>query len=146
MGEGEPEYERKLRQLAKEKNVDSAIIFLGALPGDKLPELYHEADIFLFTSLWPEPFGRVIIEAMAAKVAVVGSATGGAAEIMVDKVNALLFIPGDVADLATKTAQLIVDPGLRNQLAEQGRITAMEKFDVDRMVVEIEAYLAELGK
>jgi len=146
VGEGEPEYEQKLRQLAKEKNVDSAVIFRGALPGDKLPELYHEADIFLFTSIWPEPFGRVIIEAMAAKIAVVGSATGGAAEIMVDKVNALLFIPGDAADLATKTAQLIVDPGLRKQLAEQGRVTAMEKFDVDRMVVEIEAYLAELVK
>lgn len=141
VGGGEPEYEARLRQLAKIENVESLVVFVPAQPKEKLPALYQQADIFLFTSIWPEPFGRVIVEAMASGVIVVGAATGGAAEIMSDNENALLFAPGDSKDLADKLVRLIESPALRERLAKAGRETAIAKFDIQRMTGGIEDYL-----
>ena len=141
IGNGEPDYEARLRRLAKEKNVESLVTFMPAQPKEKLPALYQQADIFLFTSIWPEPFGRVIVEAMASGVAVIGAATGGAAEIMTDHENALLFAPDNPKDLADKLVKLIESPALRERLAKAGREIAVKKFDIQRMTGGIEDYL-----
>jgi glycosyltransferase involved in cell wall biosynthesis len=119
--------------------------FLPAQPKEKLPALYQQADVFLFTSIWPEPFGRVIVEAMASGVTVIGAATGGAAEIMSDRRNALLFTPGDSADLAAKLKMLIENPALHDTLGKAGRETAITKFDIQRMTTGIEDYLQTLA-
>ncbi len=140
-GTGEPEDETHLRQLVRQEKVESIVAFIGAQPKEAMPELYHRADIFLFTSIWPEPFGRVLVEAMASGVAVVGSVSGGAAEILVENENALCFVPGDVIGLANQIARLVESPSLRRQLIKTGRQTALTKFDVGRMTNEIEAYL-----
>lgn len=141
VGTGEPDYEAHLRQLARQEKIESAVTFLGAQPKEAIPALYHQADIFLFTSIWPEPFGRVLVEAMASGVAVVGTATGGAAEILVENQNALLFAPDDAVGLATQVARLVESPSLRQQLTKAGRQTALAKFDLQRMTTEIETYL-----
>ncbi|NWG07488.1 MAG: glycosyltransferase family 4 protein [Chloroflexi bacterium] len=144
VGDGEPEYEARLRHLAKTENVEPLVKFLPAQPKEKLPALYQQADVFLFTSIWPEPFGRVIVEAMASGLAVIGAATGGAAEIMTDNENALLFTPGDSKDLADKIMKLIESPELRERLSKSGRETAIAKFDTQRMTTGIEEYLQAL--
>lgn len=141
VGSGEPDYEAHLRQLARQERVESLVAFLGSQPKGALPALYQQADVFLFTSIWPEPFGRVIVEAMASGVAVVGTATGGAAEIMVENENALLFAPGDTLGLAEQIARLVESPSLWQQLTTAGRHTALARFDLHRMTDEIEAYL-----
>jgi glycosyltransferase involved in cell wall biosynthesis len=143
IGTGEPEYEAHLRYLAREEKVQSLVTFLGAQPKEAMSAFYRRADLFLFTSVWPEPFGRVIVEAMASGVAVVGTATGGAAEILVENENALLFPPGDAISLAEQIARLVESPTLRQQLAQGGRRTALTKFDLQRMTTDIEAYLQE---
>ena len=144
VGNGEPEYEARLRQLAKTENVETLVTFVPAQPAEKLPALYQSADVFLFTSIWPEPFGRVIVEAMASGVAVVGARTGGAAEIMRDRENALLFSPGDAKDLAENIARLIESPALREQLANTGRRTSVSQFDIEQMTDGIENTLQSL--
>jgi glycogen(starch) synthase len=141
VGSGEPDYEAHLRHLTQRERVVPFVTFLGARPKETLPQLYHQADIFLFTSIWPEPFGRVIVEAMAAGVTVIGTATGGAAEILADNENALIFAPSDAAGLAAQIARLVESPLLRQQLTDAGRQTALTKFDLHRMTTEIEAYL-----
>jgi glycosyltransferase involved in cell wall biosynthesis len=141
VGDGEPEYLARLRQLAKMNNTEPLVTFMPAQPKDGLPALYQQADIFLFTSIWHEPFGRVIVEAMASGVAVIGAATGGAAEIMIDNENALLFASGDSNNLAEKLIKLIESPALRERLTKVGRETAIGKFDIQRMTTGIEEYL-----
>jgi glycosyltransferase involved in cell wall biosynthesis len=145
VGQGEPPYEARLRQLARSEHVESLVEFLPAQPKEKLPAFYQQADVFLFTSIWPEPFGRVIVEAMASGVAVIGAATGGAGEIMSDHENALLFTPGDPADLADKLKKLIENSALREKLGKAGRETALTKFDIQRMTTGIEDYLQTLA-
>jgi glycosyltransferase involved in cell wall biosynthesis len=144
VGAGDTGYEAYLRDLAQQENVQRSVRFLGEQPKAVIPSFYELADIFLFTSSLPESFGRVLVEAMASGVAVVGTATGGAAEILADNENALIFAAGDAPGLATQVARLAESPTLRERLVQAGRRTALDGFDIHRMVTEIEVYLQEL--
>ena len=144
VGDGDPDYVEYLHQLVEQKKITPFVTFMPAQPKETLPAFYHQSDIFLFTSIWAEPFGRVIVEAMAAGVAVVGTAVGGASEILMENENALIFTPDDPASLSRQLEQLIETPSLRRQLANAGRQIAMDKFDIQRMTTEIEAYLQTL--
>lgn len=146
VGDGDADYVSRLRHLVDEKNLASFVDFLPAQPKEALPALYHRSDIFLFTSIWAEPFGRVIVEAMASGVVVVGTAVGGAAEILTDGENALTFTAGDPSSLASQLKRLIESPDLRERLAESARRTAAEKFDLRRMTAEIETYLQGIAQ
>lgn len=146
VGDGDPDYVTRLHQLIEEKNLASFVHFLPAQPKEALPTLYRQADILLFTSIWAEPFGRVIVEAMASGVVVAGTAVGGAAEILVDGENALTFTPDDPASLASQLKRLIDSPALRERLAQSARQTAADKFDLRRMATEIESYLQGISQ
>jgi glycosyltransferase involved in cell wall biosynthesis len=146
VGDGELAYKDYLYQLAIQENVSAYVHFLPAQPKEALPALYKQSDIFLFTSIWPEPFGRVIVEAMASGVVVVGAQVGGASEILAENVNALTFTPNDPACLAKRLRRLIESPELRETLGKSGREIAMREFDIQRMTCEIEAYLESLVK
>jgi glycosyltransferase involved in cell wall biosynthesis len=81
---------------------------------------------------------------MASGLPVVGTTVGGAGEILKDGQNGLAFPPGDPEALATQVSRLIGSPQLRQELAEAGRKTALEKFDIQRMVSELEKYMQSL--
>lgn len=144
VGSGERNYESFLIELTKKHQVADQVFFFGRKPKMDLPIIYHDADIFIFPSIWPEPFGRVLVEAMASGLPVVGTTVGGAGEILKDGQNGLAFPPGDPGGLATQVARLIGSPQLRQELAEAGRKTALEKFDIQRMVSELEKYMQSL--
>ncbi len=145
VGDSELAYSEKLQTLVREKQLESYIQFCPAQPKQAMPQLYSQADIFLFTSIWQEPFGRVLIEAMAAGAVVVGSPTGGAAEILVDGMNALTFPPGDAQALAAQVIRLADAPTLRQRLMAAAQTTAQERFDITRMATEIGAYLQAIA-
>lgn len=144
VGQGEADYEVQLRQLVHELAIGHIVTFVGAQPKEALPAYYQQADLLLFTSLWAEPFGRVIVEAMASGAVVVGSATGGAAEIMRHEQNALLFPPGDASALAAQILRLQHNSTLRMHLREQARQSVAEQFDIHQMASGIEGYLENL--
>ena len=144
VGSGDTAYVNKLHSIIKREKIESYVIFEGAKPKEEMPKIYHQADIFLFTSIWPEPFGRVIVEAMASGLAVVGTATGGAAEILINNENSLVIPANDPDILADKIKLLIDSHAMLKKLALIGKKQAIEKFDIKRMVVEIEEYLLKL--
>jgi len=141
VGDGDADYIDELHRLVEQKNIASFVTFVPAQPKEALPALYRQSDIFLFTSIWPEPFGRVIVEAMASGVVVVGTSVGGAAEILFDNVNALTFTPDDPVSLSQQLKKLIESPELREKLSTNGRKTAIAQFELQRMTTEIESYL-----
>jgi glycosyltransferase involved in cell wall biosynthesis len=146
VGDGEPDYLAYLQNLVATENVASFVDLQPAQPKEALPSLYQHADMFLFTSIWPEPFGRVIVEAMASGVAVIGTRVGGAAEILIESENALLFTPNDPVSLANQIKKLIELPELRMRLAQAGKESVVNKFDIQRMTGEIENYLEALTR
>jgi len=144
VGGGDSSYETRLREQVRSAGLESHVVFHPPVPKDAMPDLYPQADAVLFPSIWQEPFGRVVVEAMASGTVVIGTATGGAAEVLVDGENGLVFPPGDHLRLAEQILKLRAQPELRRRLVENGRRTAVERFDNRRMVAEIEAYLESL--
>jgi glycosyltransferase involved in cell wall biosynthesis len=68
--------------------------------------LLHAADVLVLPSLWEEPFGRVIIEAMATGCPVIASRTGGIPEILTGRFASMLFEPGRAEELASKLQEI----------------------------------------
>ena len=87
---------------------------------------------------WREGFGLAIVEAMAAGVPVVASDSGGPGEIIEQGKSGLLIQPGDVAGLENGLRSLLNDPDARRRMAEQGRLRAKERYDLERTVTQVE--------
>ena len=79
---GSGDNEENLRVLTRDIGVDEQITFLGRVPHDRVQELYTKADLFVHPGIWPEPFGRTILEAMQFGLPVVATDIGGPAEII----------------------------------------------------------------
>lgn len=122
-------------------DVDEAVTFAGQQPPQAVGAYYDAANVLLFTSIWPEPFGRVPVEAMLAGLPIVGSAVGGAAELLKDGETALTFPAGDARALAAQTARLLADEKLRQSLTARAGKFALERHTCAQMAAGIEAYL-----
>jgi glycosyltransferase involved in cell wall biosynthesis len=108
-------------------------------------DVYRALDVVVHASTRPEPFGRVIVEAMACGRAVVASQTGGAVELFEDGSSALGCPPGDPVALAAALARLVSGPGLRRSLGANGRAAAVARFDRTRLAGEWEQVYAAAG-
>ena len=91
---------------------------------------------------YAETFGLVLIEAMRAGTAVVGTNAGGVPEIIKDGETGLLFEPGNAAGLADALRRLQEDVAFRRRLAEQGKAFADAQFSEERHFAELEKILA----
>jgi glycosyltransferase involved in cell wall biosynthesis len=143
-GYGAPEVLDELASLAQSLGVSERVTFTRS-PRAALADRYREADVVLFPSEWPEPFGLVPLEAMARGTPVVATGTGGSGEFLHDGVNCLLFPPGDPAALAEGVTRLAGDVDLRRRIAEGGARTASE-MTIDRYAERLEElHLAAAG-
>jgi glycosyltransferase involved in cell wall biosynthesis len=133
-----------LKDRVVELGLDAQVTFRGRVPRDQIPGLLSGSNVFLFTSAWEEPIARTVMEAMAAELVVIGTAVGGQREMLEDGVNALVFSPEDADGLAACILRLRRNPALRAQLAKAGRRTVLERFTLERMIDEIEAWLEEI--
>lgn len=139
------DYLEQLQTLVRTRGLTSVVEFLGVVPKERMPDVYARSDVLLFTSIWPEPFGRTLVEAMASGVAVISTCVGGAGEIVESGVNALTFEAGDAEELTEQIERLIGNPEHCLQLARTGRRTILEGYRLERMVDEIEGYLCQVA-
>lgn len=146
-GSGSPEYENYLKGLVEEHGIQEEVQFCGRVPREQMPVILRNNDVLLFPSIWPEPLARIVQEAMASGMVVIGTNTGGTPEILADGVNGLQFEADNAVMLAEKISLLARHPHLRRKLAIAARQTVEERFSLERMVNEIEesfyAVLAE---
>jgi glycosyltransferase involved in cell wall biosynthesis len=75
------------------------------MQADVVPIL-HAADLLVLPALWEEPFGRVIIEAMATGCPAVASRVGGITEILTEEFSSMLFERGSEEDLTARLSEL----------------------------------------
>lgn len=143
VGSGHPEYEAFLRSLVEREQLHDHVAFRTPVSSDQMPALLRQFDALVFPSIYEEPLARMTQEAMASGLVVVGTTTGGTQEILRDGETGLTFAPGDANGLADQVVRLVSDPELRRRLVQAGRQTVLEKFTLDRMVLEIDAYLNE---
>jgi glycosyltransferase involved in cell wall biosynthesis len=129
-GEGDEDYVRSLRDMAKDKQVR----FLGR----KTPEeFYPFLDMLVVPSLWHEPFARVVIEAYSYGVPVVASNRGGQPEAVEPNVTGFLFDPDRPEALRALLMELVRD-GAPAELARNARARA-ERFSSTNICNRYEA-------
>lgn len=109
-----PDYVAHLQKMIANSNITLA----GKMSRDALWQRLLTADCLVVPALWHETSSLVINEAFAAKVPVLASKLGGMSEKIVDGKNGRYLIPGDATDLAQKLQQLINNPHLLNEMAQ----------------------------
>ena len=108
--------------LGSHLGLDDRVIFIGPAPIEQMVELFPASNALVLPSRtrpwWKEQFGRVLVEAMACKVPVVGSDSGAIPDVIGDA--GLVFPEGDVTALASCLQRLITSPELCEELGEKG--------------------------
>ena len=113
------------------KNKPQNAQFLGHLNHDQLSEFYQNARFSVVPSIWFEPFGIVIVEAMFHGLPVIASRIGGIPEIVEDGVTGFLFEPGNTIELEEKMKLLWNNPDLCRQMGKAGREKAIREYSED---------------
>jgi glycosyltransferase involved in cell wall biosynthesis len=118
-------------------------IFRGWM-GD-IQGVYNALDVVVVPSEYPEPFGRVSVEAQACGTAVVCSDAGGLPETLAPGTSGVLARKGDPAYLAATILELVRDPARRRRMGLAGRQFACSNFSFDRIARDFEELLEGRG-
>jgi glycosyltransferase involved in cell wall biosynthesis len=109
------------------------ILFEGHIAHHQIGAYYRRAAVLVSASIWNEPFGISLIEAMMHGVPVVATRAGGMAEIVDHGKTGFLVEPGDPVALAGEICQVLEDRKRARQMGEMGRQKAIEKFSWSRV-------------
>ncbi len=127
---GEGDQAAALAAQAQKLGIADRVRFAGRVASDAMPAFYHGLDVLVLPSrtlrAWKEQFGRVLIEAMASGVAVIGSSSGEIPHVIGEA--GLIFPEGDAAGLAEQLEKLAGDPARRAILAQAGRKRVLDCF------------------
>ncbi len=124
-----------IEALSRRLGIGDKISFSGQLPSTDLPAEYHKLDALVLPSLtrpnWKEQFGRVLVEAMASGVPVIGSDSGAIPGVI--GAAGLIVPEGDVRALTKALRDLRDQPRLRHRLIEKGRARFLARFTHERI-------------
>jgi glycosyltransferase involved in cell wall biosynthesis len=121
-------FSQSLRSLAADLGLAGQVRFLG--DRDDVSTVLAASDLLLVPS-WEEPFGRVVVEGMAAGVPVLATSVGGPAEILGDGAEGLLLAPRDPSSWARAAIALFADDARRDAITVAASDRA-RRFQLDR--------------
>ncbi|MFH1712953.1 MAG: glycosyltransferase family 4 protein [Candidatus Jacksonbacteria bacterium] len=134
IGDGvERENLEKLAKDLKLKNV-YFVGYLGKDRRDEFHDFYRRADVFVAPSVWDEPLGLVILEAMVYKTPVVVTRKGGITLSVKDGYNGFFVRPRNSTDLAEKINILLKNKQLRLKMGENAYQSVIKKFDWSKII------------
>jgi glycosyltransferase involved in cell wall biosynthesis len=139
-GDQRPTLERDVAELG----LTGRVRFLGALPRERVVELFAAADASILSSTW-ENFPHTVVEALAAGTPVISTATGGVGEVVHDGENGLLVPLGDSQALGAAVRRYFGDEELRRQLRERAA-TSVEQYSQERIFAELEQTLERVAR
>lgn len=139
----EQAYEAQLREFVAQKGLSQRVHFLPFQ--SEIATALSDLDALIHASVRPEPFGRVIIEAMAVGVPVIGARAGGVPEIITHSVDGLLATPGSEAEYLAALRILLTDTAKAQALSEAARQTVQQRFTLERVWQQFDAVLTEAG-
>jgi glycosyltransferase involved in cell wall biosynthesis len=132
-------YKASLLQRIEEAGLQERVHLLGFQ--DDIPSLMKAVDVVVHTSTAPEPFGRVIVEAMMARRPVIATRAGGATEILDDGSTGRLVPPGDAPALRSALADLLEDSAYAERLASAGHDHARAEYSSATLLHRIRALI-----
>ncbi len=134
-------YTRELRSYLVKNRLFQRVIWTGKQ--QDVPKFMAAMDVCVVPSL-EEPLGLVALEAHAAKVPLIVSATGGLTEIVEHERNGLLVPRGDAVAIARGVLRLLGDPGLAARMAELGKSQTLERFCLSRLTDDVAEILQQV--
>jgi glycosyltransferase involved in cell wall biosynthesis len=138
----EQAYEQELRRLCTSLELDQCVEFTGFC--QNVAEAISCLEILVHASTTGEPFGQVVIEAMAAGKPVVATDGGGIPEIIVDSVTGLLVPMGEVAPMARAICHLLENLELGRDMGRAGSQRVLERFTIAQTARKVECVYEEL--
>lgn len=131
---------RKAEELARELDITDCIRFLGKQ--DAIEEILSIADLFIMPS-GSESFGLAALEAMACKVPVISSNTGGLPELNKEGFSGFLSDVGDIEDMAKNAIYILKDDQILNEFKENALMRAKD-FELSKIVPIYEDFYAQV--
>jgi glycosyltransferase involved in cell wall biosynthesis len=125
---GEQDYVKQLHQQVANLELENRVKFLGFR--SDIPQLMAGCDLVAHTSTSPEPFGRVIVEAMLCGKPIVAAKAGGVMELLEHGLNGFLVTPGKPQELAQVIITCLHETEITATIANNARTTASRRFDV----------------
>lgn len=140
---GNETHETRLRELITSSGLEDMVTLTGDIQDSA--SVFAAMDIAVVPSVQSEPFGCVVIEAMAAGTPVVGSRNGGIAEQIEDGISGILFTPGNAEELAAALDRLLTDHAYREQTREEGMRRVHHEFSLENTYLSMAALFDELS-
>ena len=130
--QGRNVYTKKLHNLVQRYQLNNQIKFISHCKD--MPNAYDLANIVVSSSIEPEAFGRVAVEAQAMEKPIIASDLGGSKETIVNRKSGILFKSGDPRELAKEINNLMeLDKEALYSIGNEGRKNVAKKFDVEKM-------------
>jgi glycosyltransferase involved in cell wall biosynthesis len=137
-----------LEEKTKALGIARQTLFVKAMGQQQLPDFLNCMDVLVLPSLttlrWKEQFGRVIIEAQACEVPVIGSNSGAIPEVIGQA--GLIFPEGNVEGLKQELKKLAATPGLRKKLSQKGRRHVLKLYTNQKIADQIHQIYRSLKK
>jgi glycosyltransferase involved in cell wall biosynthesis len=130
--QGRSVYSKKLIVLAEKNKIKNKLSFIKHCKN--MPAAYKISDIVVSSSIEPEAFGRVSVEAQAMNVPIIASNLGGSMETILNNRSGFLFESGNSRELASALNSLMeLDKDAIHKIGVEGRKNVTKKFNVDQM-------------
>ncbi|MCG6133912.1 MAG: glycosyltransferase family 4 protein [Nostoc sp. LLA-1] len=138
---GEQDYVQQLHQQVATMGLEHRVKFLGFR--SDIPQLMTACDLVAHTSTSPEPFGRVIVEAMLCGTPVVAAKAGGAMELVEHGSNGFLVTPGEPQELVQVIHTCLQETQITATIAKNAQAIARQRFDVTAINQQISSLLTQ---
>ena len=130
--QGRDLYKKKLIRLVEQYRMNDQIKFVDHC--ENMPLAYKISDLIVSTSIEPEAFGRIAVEAQSMEKPIIASNLGGSKETIVNYKTGILFDAGDSDDLSKKIIEFFnFDKSTIEQMGKEGRKNVSAKFNVEKM-------------
>jgi len=130
--QGRTVYKKKLERLVEQYNLTNDFRFIGKC--EYMPAAYMLADIVISSSIEPEAFGRVSVEAQSMKKPIIASNIGGSNETIIDNKTGILFESGNAESLSKKINEIInLDTLTLELMGKEGRKNVIKRFNIEKM-------------
>ena len=130
--QGRKIYKKRLIRLVEQYRLINDVIFIDNF--ELMPIAYKISDIVISSSIEPEAFGRVAVEAQAMEKPIIASNIGGSNETIIDEKTGFLYLSGNSDLLSQKLSHIfdLNDETLKS-MGIEGRKNVMKKFNVEKM-------------
>tara|TARA_B100000003_G_scaffold160822_1_gene146517 strand:+ start:341 stop:1495 length:1155 start_codon:yes stop_codon:yes gene_type:complete len=130
--QGRTVFRKKLERLVEQFNLTQNIKFVDNC--NVMPVAYYISDVIVSSSIEPEAFGRVSVEAQAMKKPIIASNIGGSKETVIDNKTGLLFESGNPKSLCDKLNEIIkLDTLTLDLMGREGRKNVINRFNIEKM-------------